>query len=168
MSPEARTKLADKARDGAFVADETRQAAEALSAKFTDRLPQTDPEDSSKPSQAHARVAVADPEERSGTPAHVAVLVSEGPSARRAVEETKSDKTNRKQPTKKSVAAAPRKPKHARTKQMEAAPAPPGRAREWSNPHPDSQRLASTEVPGAAVGWRTGFLGLLTNPAFWH
>jgi hypothetical protein len=161
MSAAVRDELAQGGRETNSVSHDTRQAAEALSAKFAGGLPNPDSEaPASKPKSA-SPVSVEARDDPSGQ-ARVAVLVSPASSAPADFKEAKHDKKTPKLPIAAPAAAAPIK--RARVPR-EHAQERPGRRR---SEYPPSQNFASNAVPGAEAGWQTGFIGLLTNPAFWH
>jgi len=157
MSSAGRAQLEQRIQETKPVSHETRQSAEILSARFAGTEP--DPNaDNAKPESAPVVLdAPADPAGQ----AHVAVLMATGPSTVPDLKKPKSNRTTLKKPAK-QAAAAPRI-KQTKVKGEPAAP-----LAERSNAYPQAQSFASNAVPGADVGWRTGFLGLFTNPAFWH
>jgi hypothetical protein len=161
VSPTVRDELAQGERETNPVSHETRKAAEALSAKFAGGLPSAEPEPNVSEPKKASPVIVEAREDPSGQ-ARVAVLVSPASSTPPDFKEPKRDKKTPKLPTKASAAAA-------RIKQTkiprEYAQERLGKRRDA---YPPSQDFASNAVPGAETGWQTGFIGLLTNPAFWH
>ena len=160
MSSAGRAQLEQRVQETKPVSHETRQSAEILSARFAGTLTEPDPDaDNAKP-QSAAPVILDAPADPAGR-AHVAVLMATGPSTVPDLKKPKSNRTTLKKHAK-PAAAAPRI-KQTKVKGEPAAP-----LAERSNTYPQAQSFASNAVPGADVGWRTGFLGLFTNPAFWH
>lgn len=134
--------------------DETRRAAEALSAKFSgDRAgASADDAEMDRETSKTPLPALVDPPSNSATSAHVAVLRARPPAS----------------------ATAPKKSKNIRSRTTRPGPsnsrAMKSANRDGRRPPVDAgmQGLAPNPVPGAQVGWKTGLIGMLTNPAFWH
>jgi hypothetical protein len=161
MSSTARAELAQRVQDTKPVPDETRQAAEVLSDRFAGSVTEPNPNAGvSKPDRAAPVVLDArdDPEGQ----AHVAVLMAPSPSTVPDIKRSKNNRTTLKKPAKAAATAA--RPKQAKVK-VEPVQAP---LAQRSNTYGEPQNFASNAVPGADAGWRTGFIGLFTNPAFWH
>jgi hypothetical protein len=137
--------------------DETRRAAEALSAKFSEDLATSNDDVDTEKSKTTEPVE-SDPQSNSATPAHVAVLRARISSTASAPKKSNSAHA------KVATAFDPSKSKKTKTYA--------GHAREPRRMPVDSygqaQNLTPNAVPGAKAGWQTGLIGMLTNPAFWH
>jgi hypothetical protein len=151
MSSAARAELAQRSQPTKPVADETRQAAEVLSARFAGGV--------SKPGRAAP--VVLDARDDPAGQAHVAVLMSPGPVAAHDAKRPKNNRTMLKKAATTGAAARNRQDR-AKGVPAQAPLARPG------DMYGQPQNFASNAVPGADAGWRTGFIGLFTNPAFWH
>lgn len=160
MSSAGRAQLEQRVQETNPVSDETRQSAEMLSARFAGSLTEPDPDAGGSKPESAAPVILDGPADPAGR-AHVAVLMATGPSTVPDLKKPKSNRTMLKKPAR-PAAAAPRI-KQTKVKAQPAAP-----LAERSNAYPHAQSFASNVVPGADAGWRTGFIGLFTNPAFWH
>jgi hypothetical protein len=158
MSSTARAELAQRAQETKPVAHETRQAAEALSARFAGTVAGPDPDPVVSKTDRSGPV-ILDARDDPGGRAHVAVLMAPGPATAPDFKSSKSKRTTLKKPV---PAAA-----GARTKQTKAK-GEPDQAAPGGDAYGQPQSFASNAVPGAEAGWRTGFIGLFTNPAFWH
>lgn len=165
VSPAARDDVVQLARESN--ADETRQAAEVLSAKFSDATP---------PENSAPSVNIANATETSGTSsAHVrnppklqgrvAVLVAETPSKSGSEKKAKISRAKQAAATKKH---APRRMRMADAGNAKTAGHRPSAEAHLIGPQENASALASDEVPGVEAGWQTGIIGLLTNPTFWH
>jgi hypothetical protein len=161
MSSAGRAQLEQRVQETKPVSQETRQSAEMLSARFAGTLTEPDSDAGDSKPESAAPVILDVPADPAGR-ARVAVLMATGPSTVPDLKKQKSDRTTLKKPAR-APAAAPRI-KQTKVK-GEPAQAP---LAQRSNAYPQAQSFASNVVPGADVGWRTGFLGLFTNPAFWH
>jgi hypothetical protein len=160
MSSAAQAELAQRAQQTKPVADETRQAAEVLSARFAGSLAEPNPDAGvSKPDRAAP--VVLDARDDPAGQAHVAVLMSAGPAAAPDAKRPKNNRTTLKKAAPSGAAARNRQTK------VKGAPAQAPLAQP-SDMYGEPQNFASNAVPGADAGWRTGFIGLFTNPAFWH
>ena len=160
MSSAARAELAQRAQQTKPVADETRQAAEVLSARFAGSLAEPNPDAGvSKPDRAAP--VVLDARDDTAGQAHVAVLMSPGPAAAPDAKRPKNNRTTLKKAATAGAAARNRQTK------VKGVPAQAPLAQP-SDMYGEPQNFASNAVPGADAGWRTGFIGLFTNPAFWH
>jgi len=136
-----------------FATDETRRAAEALSAKFSgDRAPSPDDAAVASEKSNTPVPAEVDPPSNSATSAHVAVLRARPRASAATPKKTKSTRPKTARPgssnsrTMRSAFHGGRRP----------------------SVDTETQGLAQNSVPGAQVGWKTGLIGMLTNPAFWH
>lgn len=146
--------MPEKARAGIanskLAADETRKAAEELSAKFSDDQASSPTSDTTDRENSAPGPSIADdPRADAQTSARVAVLRARPPSASSKPKSTraKAAKSNAsKSRVAKSVARS------ARGSSVGARP----------------RDLTPDPVPGAKLGWQTGVIGMLTNPAFWH
>lgn len=166
MPPEARAHVVQKSAAMKPAADETRRAAEALSARFSGDLAASNVDtatDAVRPETMKPETtapAAIDPQASSATPAHVAVLRAREPSTDSGATKSKIRDT----PLKTVDASNPSKSKQTK--------AHAGRSRAPRrtpiNSYENAQALASNAVPGAESGWKTGLIGMLTNPAFWH
>ena len=160
MSSAARADLTQRAQQTKPVADETRQAAEVLSARFAGSLAEPNPDAGvSKPDRAAP--VVLDARDDTAGQAHVAVLMSPGPAAAPDAKRPKNNRTTLKKAAPSGAAARNRQTR------VKGVPAQAQLAQP-SNTDGEPQNFASNAVPGADAGWRTGFIGLFTNPAFWH
>jgi hypothetical protein len=160
MSSAGRAQLEQRVQETKPVSHEARQSAERLSERFAGTLTEPDREgEGSKPEKAAPVIldAPADPAGR----AHVAVLMATGPTTVPDLKKPKSNRTTLKKPSR-----IPAAPPTQQTK-VKGEPAQASHA-QGSNAYPQAQSFASNVVPGADEGWRTGFIGLFTNPAFWH
>jgi hypothetical protein len=148
VSPAAREKVTNAAREANATPVETRKAAEALSAKFS-----TLSEDDGR--NMHAATSVASKSDdlaKSGASSHVAVIVAGKPKAKKL-------KARSATPARTAGETQHRGARSAKRTQIKARRGPA------SARHPQT---SAHEVPGATTGWQTGLIGLLTNPAFWH
>jgi hypothetical protein len=161
VSPAVRDEVVKSAREANAAPVEARAAAEALSAKFADVRAVTDEMPPSK-----LGGAIPDPRESSSVNAHVAVLVVGKPQA---APKRRSSKAGLEKP--KGGARAKQVSTHSRrsaSREGSRAGREVGRGGERHGPSEAPERFASYDVPDAATGWRTGLVGFLTNPAFWH
>jgi hypothetical protein len=159
MSSMGIAELTQSLREPNSVSHDTRQAAEEISAKFAGVERAATGVDPVTPD-------VLEPRTESEAGAHVAVLVTQDSSTPHS-KETKGDQARLKPTTAARPSSAsssttqpigskvPRKHTKARTEKPGDASGPP-------------MRFASNALPGADVGWRTGIIGILTNPIFWH
>lgn len=134
--------------------DETRRAAEALSAKFSgDRAgASTDDAEVDRETSKAQPPALVDPPSNSATSAHVAVLRARPPVSVTAPKKAKN------------IGSRITRSGASNSRAMKSA------NRDGRRPPVDAgmQGLTPNPVPGAQVGWKTGLIGMLTNPAFWH
>src|SRR6185312_625985 len=150
MSTTVRDELAQSERETDSVSHETRQAAEALSAKFAGGLPNPDSEPPASKPKSASPVIVEARDDPTGQ-ARMAVLVSPASSTPADFKEAKRDKKTPKLPTKAPAAAA--RIKETRIPREYAQE----RLRKRRDAYPPSQNFASNAVPGAEAGWQTGF-----------
>jgi hypothetical protein len=161
VSPAVRDDVVKSAREANAAPVEARKAAEALSAKFADARP-----DMGEMPPSKLGGAIPDPRESSSVNAHVAVLVVGKPQAAPKPRSSKAVLEKPKGGTRvKQVSTHPRR---AASREGARAGRELGRSGMRHGSSETPEHLASYEVPGAATGWRTGLLGFLTNPAFWH
>ena len=138
-------------------AEETRRAAEALSAKFSEDLAVSNDDAAADAGKSGTTAPVAnDPQSSSAASAHVAVLRARDPSTSPAAKDSKSVQA------KAAVASGPSKSRKTKAVRMREARRLP------INSDGKAQDLTANAVPGAKAGWQTGLIGMLTNPAFWH
>lgn len=169
MPPAARAQIATANPETDPSTGETRRAAEELSARFSGDLLKSD---------AGAPAAVAKTEEAAlpakdpqattneNESAHVAVLRARDSPRPPAKKKLKRQQTRREPPRKISVADASEPPKYLGAKsRVHHGRSSQGGAQ---NSNGDAGTASPKQVPGAEVGWKTGILGMLTNPAFWH
>lgn len=169
MPPEARAQVLERSATTKPAADETRRAAEALSAKFSGDLAVSDADVTTDVAKPEVTAPVAtDPQANSAPSAHVAVLRADGPATSVANKQknqgAQSDEPFGTSKTEMSKASNASKPKRVKAR-AERSGAP---RRTAINSYGNAQVLASNSVPGAETGWQTGIIGMLTNPAFWH
>jgi hypothetical protein len=145
VSPAQRHEIAQRRQETGSVSPDARQAAEELSGKFSD-----------------TQIAAAEVDQPTGreTDSHVAVLVA--PSSKKP----QSEKTNLKpktQPSQDSVSASTKRPVESKAQRKDI------QSRAEARAGADSPiKVASDALPGTDAGWRTGIIGMLTNPMFWH
>lgn len=157
MPPEARAQVVENSAEPKPAADETRRAAEALSAKFSGDSSASNAEVATVVAKPEMTAPVAiDPQASFTTSAHIAVLRAREPSTDTGAKKSKNRKT--------ADASNPSKSKQMRA-HAGRSQAP---RRTPINSDGNAQALASNAVPGADAGWQTGIIGMLTNPAFWH
>ncbi|AGK59335.1 hypothetical protein HYPDE_38318 [Hyphomicrobium denitrificans 1NES1] len=138
---------------------ETRRAAEALSAKFSEDLAASNDDATAGTEKAKTTAPVAiNPQSDSATQAHVAVLRS------RVSSTASTPKKSKGAHAKAATVSDPSKSK--KTKAYAGHAQEPRRMPVES--YGKAQDLTSNAVPGAKAGWQTGLIGMLTNPAFWH
>jgi hypothetical protein len=166
VSPAARADVIRSAR-GSNTPDETRQAAEVLSSKFSNPTPA---------GNSARSVDVASTTETSGTSSadvrdppklqgRVAVLVADTPSKSARVKKAKISRV------KHAAATGKRAPRRMRVADAGKAKATSHRSSTEAHligPQENASYPASDEMPGVEAGWHTGIIGLLTNPTFWH
>lgn len=145
--------MPEKARAGLantkLAADETRKAAEALSAKFSDDQASSPTSVATDRANSAPAPSVADdPRADAQTSARVAVLRAWPSSA------SSKPKSTRAKPVKSNASKSRFAKSVARSARGSSVA-----ARTDLTPDP---------VPGAKLGWQTGVIGMLTNPAFWH
>jgi hypothetical protein len=170
MPPEARAHVVERSAGTNPAADETRRAAEALSAKFSGDLAVSDADvatDVAKPEMA-APIAT-NPQANSPPSAHVAVLRASESPATSVANKSKNQGAQSDTPLRTSKTDASKASNASKSKQMKTrAERSPSSRRTAINSYGNGQALASNSVPGADTGWQTGIIGMLTNPAFWH
>lgn len=168
MPPEARAHVVEKSAGTNAAADETRRAAEALSAKFSGDLAVSDATtDVAKPEMA-APVAT-NPQANSAPSAHVAVLRASESPATSVANKSKNQGAQSDTPPRTSKTDALKVSNASKSKQMKTrAERSPLSRRTPINSYGHDYAPASNSVPGAETGWQTGIIGMLTNPAFWH
>lgn len=150
MPPEARAGIADAKR----TRNDTRRAAEALSAKFSDdQPPSRDVAAADREKFEPVSPEAVDLETNAASSAHVAVLRARSPARRTGPKTPKSVRS--KVAVNGPNAQTTTSPSRRRPKRPDFDPGP-------------SSTSSEKEVPGAKVGWQTGVIGMLTNPAFWH
>lgn len=133
-----------------LAADETRKAAEELSAKFSgDQASSPESVATNRQNSAPAPSIADDPRTDAQTSARVAVLRARPSSA------SSKPKSTRTTATKSNVSKSRSAKSVARSARGSSVDA---RAKD----------LTPDPVPGAKLGWQTGVIGMLTNPAFWH
>lgn len=138
-------------------AEETRRAAETLSAKFSEDLAVSNDDAAADAGKSGTTAPVAnDPQSNSAASAHVAVLRAREPSTSPAAKDSKSVQA------KAAVASGPSKSRKTKAVRMREARRLP------IDSDGKAQDLTANAVPGAKAGWQTGLIGMLTNPAFWH
>jgi hypothetical protein len=157
MSSAGRAELAQEKNSASHI---TRQAAEEISAKFAGGDRAATVLDTAAP-------AASDPRTDPKTSAHVAVLVTTDSSSAENSKDSNSDQTKLKPTTTAQSSSAPSsttQPTGSKVKRKHAQ----ARTEERSDANAPPMRFASNALPGADVGWRTGLIGMLTNPIFWH
>jgi hypothetical protein len=151
MSSTGRAELTLGSQQPNSVSHDTRQAAEDISAKFA----------------GVGRAANGtDPRTDSESGAHVAVLVATDSSSAEN-QDSKSDQTKLKPTTAAPSSSVSTSAKQSAGSRVQRKPAQVVTERQSTASGPP-MRFASRALPGADVGWRTGFIGMLTNPIFWH
>jgi hypothetical protein len=168
MPPEARAHVVERSAGTNPTADETRRAAEALSAKFSGDLAVSDAAtDVAKPEMAAP--VETNPQADSAPSAHVAVLRASESPATSVANKSKNQGAQSDTPPRTSKTDALKVSNGSKSKQMKtrAERSPPSR-RTPINSYGHDYAPASNSVPGAEAGWQTGIIGMLTNPAFWH
>lgn len=165
VSSVARAEVVKSAREANAAPVEARHAAEALSAKFADVRADTD---EMPPSKLGGAIPDPRPESReSSGDAHVAVLVVGKPQAVPKPRRSKAA-LDKPKPGAKVKQASIHSSRRATSREGAHASREMGQRHMRHVPSETPDRLASNDVPGAATGWRTGLIGFLTNPAFWH
>lgn len=170
MSLGARSQIVKDSTEAKPATDATRQAAEALSAKFAGDLPAPNAGAATKVAEQDPEASpTIDPQPDPAGPAHIAVLRAREPSADPA-KKKKTPQASRKPANDASAGDAGDAFGSPRSGLTKTRTGRPHVARRTSGRPADQYETAeaSAAVPGADTGWKTGLIGMLTNPAFWH
>jgi hypothetical protein len=159
VPPSARRGIEAASPKHAADVDVARRAAEALSARFSDDRPVSNDDAVSDPKKfKKAEPAAIDSPLNSARPDARVVILRAGSA--RAAPGPKAAKASAAKTAANPGLLKSRKGKHAGDR--------PRRSRSNHVEHEAPRDLTSGAVPGSRVGWGTGLIGMLTNPAFWH
>lgn len=167
VPPAVQDRIAQQNTATASVAGETRKAAELLSARFSGDAPSMPDSAGTEASGSEAASPpVADPQTRSPTASGHVVVLRTGKSVPAAKRKPKTVRVAGAASSNTAAAEATDPPKYPRAKPRSRRSGASNRTSINSYGRRDAPN--SPTAPGAEIGWQTGLIGMLTNPAFWH